>query len=255
MDFLLYGVILAVAVSLLANIIFRWIDPDKPALIIAAATLIIICVLLAWYRQDKPNLAQQPPPQDRTYEIKKYTDIPWDQLISGANYRVFATGTILTPFTIQRVKQLIEKIRKAENFTAKLIMLKPNGSAVKARVVDEKTPLIPFNVAGKLLELRELITHELSPNDKNRLMVKCIDVYPTMAVIIIDDDLYTYSYPFGARATDSTVIIFRKFASDPQISNLAAFFERHFNSIAANATEPTDEDYAEYKKLVSQKSQ
>jgi hypothetical protein len=250
MEFILYVLIVGVAGSLIATTISKRFTTTR-ADVWSASVIIIILSLLAIYRMGKSEPTGQPCTQDRTYEITEYTKVPWQQLINGATYRVFATGIVLTPFERPQIQELINKVKNIDGFTVKLFMLKPDGKAVEARAADEGMTRNPAKIAEKLLTIRELIKSELSQKAKASMMVKCIDVYPTIAVIIIDHDLYTYSYPYGARGTDSPVIIFRNFESNPQISNLVGSSKKYLESIEANAKEPTEADYAKYEKMIS----
>src|SRR5205085_2582346 len=109
MEIILYVIILALAVNLMANMIWKYLPyMDKRADVWVTIIIIIVCVLIILYRKDtKDSVVQQPPPpQIVPYEIVKYNQVPWDQIISGANKRVFAIGTLLTRFDRPRVEQL-----------------------------------------------------------------------------------------------------------------------------------------------------
>ena len=212
--------------------------------------ILLVAISLAAFLVIYKSQITSPHPQDRPYELKKYNEIPWDQLISGANRQVIATGIFLTKFDPPQVEQLIKKIKRDEKFQVKIFVLKPNGSAVKERSRNEYPPPIPSDIAGKLLTFRELL-RGLSDSEKDRLTVKYYDVCPSIAVIIIDDDLYTYPYVAGRRATDSTVTVLRKYESNPQIKDLAPYFKSHLDYIETKAKKPAKEDYDEYEKMVS----
>jgi len=51
------------------------------------------------------------------------------------------------------------------------------------------------------------------------------DTYPTLAVVVVDDTLYAYSYSFRKKGTDSPVFCFRQYEKSD--NPLTHFFEDH----------------------------
>jgi hypothetical protein len=243
MEIILYVIILALAVNLMANMIWKYLPyTDKRADVWVTVIIIIVCVLIIISRKEDTKVStgqQPPPPQECPYELRKYNEMPWAELISGANYRVSAVGISLTLIDEPRLEQLIEKIKKNKEFKVKLFMLRPHGKAIEERTRDEEPPPIPNVIEGKLSTFRKLIK-QLGPDDEKRLTVKCYDEYPTIAVVIIDADLYTYSYIYGERAIRSTVTIFKNYERNPRTSDLAGYFIRHLESIEHKADKTKD---------------
>jgi hypothetical protein len=254
MEIVLYVIILALAVNLMANMIWKYLPyMDKRADVWGTIIIIIVCVLIVISRKETTNVSggqQSPPSQDRLYEIKKYNDIPWEKLISDANYEIVATAVFLTKFDRPQMIELIKKIKKDEKFKVNLFVLKPNGRSMEARIKDEYPPPYPSEIAGKLLTFRELFKG-LSDNERERMSVKYYDVYPTVAVIIIDDDLYTYPYIAGHSGVNATVTIFKAYKSNPQTKALTDYFKNHLEYIESKAQVIKKEDYEAYEKMVS----
>lgn len=206
------------------------------ALSIIAATF----SLLAWFVWLK---CQNPP-----YEVKQYRQVPWNDLINNANKRVWAVGTKLSPFERSQVSSLINKIQKQQiPEGVKLVLMNPDSNQLVKRIDDElkerikdeqlrkeKISDVQNEIRSKLSWIDDYVS-ELKGNETDKISVKCSEVYPTIGVVIIDDDLYAYSYPFGDTAEDSAVIIFRKYANNPETKDLATFFENHLKSIVRDA--------------------
>jgi hypothetical protein len=261
MEILLNAIILGVVLGLLTNLIFKWLPPDKPTAVVAAAVLIIICVLLALNQilNKKENpcspgpCPQSPPALNSSYEIVEHGKAGLTEKISKATVRVYATGIMISSLEPMHLKELVEKVRKNPDFKVKLVMLKPDGEALKLRSKEEEgNAPNRFKIAARLIYLHKLIEDQenpLSQNEKDRIAVKYIDVYPTISVTIIDNDLYAYFYPYNAQGLESPVIIFRDFKSKED--KIANFFETHFNNIEREAQPPKPEDYANYEKMVS----
>lgn len=237
MEIVLYVIILALAVNLMANMIWKYLPyTDKRADVWVTIIIIIVCVLIIISRKEdsKVSVRQPPSPPQDYFEIKKYNEMPWAELISSATFRVTAVGISLTLVDEPRLQILIEKIKKSKEFRVNLFMLKPDGKAVQERTKDEEPPPIPNVIDGKLTTFRKLID-QLGPDDKKRLTIKCYDVYPTVAVIVIDNNLYAYSYIHGHRAIDSPVMIFRDYENNLRTGDLAGYFIRHLDAIERKA--------------------
>ncbi len=228
----------------MANMIWKYLPyTDKRADVWLTVIIIIVCVLIIIYRKEdaKVSIGQQPPPpQEAPYGIKKYNEVYLEEKIGGAKKQVLAIGTLLSPIPPPRVEKLIEKIKSDPTFKVKLVVMNPKSEMLKARISDEKSSdykAVRANIENKILQLDKLISEQLSSSDKKRMTLKCSDKYPTISVYIIDDDLYTYSYPHGDKAAGAAVIILRKYADNPEIKYLADFFEKHLNSVMEDATE------------------
>ena len=255
MELILYVIILALAVNLMANMIWKYLPyTDRRADVWATVIIIIVCILIIISRKEDPKIisGQQPTTtQIPKYEIVPHAKVSWQQLISEAKFRVYATGIIASSIEPQT---LVEKVKNNEQFEAKVILLKPDGRVVEMRADDENMPRNPGKIADRLLSFRELSDDLLNQRAKARMSVKYIDVYPTISVFIIDHNLYAYFYPYRARGISSPVIVFRNIQDNmSDENNLAVFFQKHFKAIEEAAKSPTEEDYIKYEKLSVQK--
>lgn len=249
MELALYVLILALAVNLMSNMIWKYLPySDKKADVWVTAIIIFVCILIVIYRKEdsKSLTLQQPPIQTPKYEIVPHDKVSWQQLISEAKFRVYVSGIIASAIEPQT---LVEKVKKDDQFEAKVILLKPDGQVVGMRADDENMPRNPSRIADKILSFREISNELLNQKSKARMSVKYIDVYPTISVFIIDNDLYAYFYPYRDKGKTSPVIIFKNIDENEP----AQFFRKHFEAIESEAKSPTEADYIKYEKLVMQK--
>lgn len=169
------------------------------------------------------------------------------QLVTQADLRNAlrdAKSTIrATGFLVQAIDPdlVSEKTARIPNFNVELLMVDPlNSNVVCARQRDEDNYL----TYGKIL-LKVRIFHK---NCKsllgNKLHLGLTEAYPTMVVIMIDDDLYAYFYPYNKSGTDSPILKFTNYANDER----ARFFVDHYNKLRAGAKELTqDADFKIYE--------
>jgi len=253
MDIFLYIIVLGVAINLGTNVIFKYMPgSDKRVDVFVSVALIIICVVIIMARKDDPKGSSEKQASIPTpsYKIVSRDSISWGELIRNAKFRVYATSILASGVDEQGLVDLVEKVKTNTQFQVKLILLKPNGKFVGIRADDEKMSRNPGRIADKLITLKELSEEKLTLEAKKRLSVKCIDVYPTISVIIIDHDLYAYFYPYRAKGTSSPVVVFQNIDDNTDESrNLVAFFQQHFQAIDDAAQPPTETDYEEYRKL------
>jgi hypothetical protein len=251
MEFLLYGIILLLALSLLAKFIYRWVPTDSRTYRIAVITVMAICALLAVYRRPAQELPA--PTQAATdYEIALLGDVHLDALATSANSRVRGAGAMLAAVGPDAMTRLIERALTNDRFEVKLIMLKPNGRAAIERAQDEGTPRDSLKLmnllAKKLVEFHNKIK-DLPPKIRSNLTIKCIDAYPTIAVLIIDNDLYAWWYRYGSGERDKPVIILKNYETNPRTIKLSRFFLDHLDAVEAKSEAPTEADYQEYERI------
>lgn len=194
------------------------------------------------------------PSQEFQPEVTTYIEAGLEEKIKGAESRVLAIGTKLTPFERPLVEHLLDKINSKTSFEVHLVLSNPNSDSLKQRIEDEQSRDLPeeqrkaraqTEISGVQVEIRRKfswlgdVMARLNPDkkDKGLMTIKCSSAYPSIAVIVIDDDLYTYSYPHGENAAKSVVIAFRNYTHNPQTRHLAEFFERHLKSIVKGAAE------------------
>ena len=146
-------------------------------------------------------------------------------------------------FLVQAVDPdlIIDKTRALPDFKAEILMVDPlNVSVVCKRQDDEGNHL---TYGKSLLKLR-IFHNNLKSLLGNRLIVGVTDAYPTITVIMIDDDLYAYFYPFNKPGTDSPILKFTNYANDAR----AKFFVDHYNNLRATARQLVqDADFEKYE--------
>jgi hypothetical protein len=132
------------------------------------------------------------------------------------------------------------KVKASPEFNAELVIVDPlNTSTVCARERDEDNYLTYEKL---LLKLR--IFHKNSADLLgNKLKLFVADAYPTMSVLIIDDDLFAYIYPFRQVGTESPVLKFPNYASDQR----ATFFVEHLNKLRGSARQLAASDFQRYE--------
>jgi hypothetical protein len=100
-------------------------------------------------------------------------------------------------------------------------------AAMRAR--DEGDNYLAPQKIAHIAILLEVARKELCELGKEQhLILKYFTIYPTMAVVIIDDALFVYFYPYGELGTDSPVIVMQNYKEN----NLSKFFLEHFESMA-----------------------
>lgn len=175
-----------------------------------------------------------PPP----YEFVTRNDL--EKSIKDAKTKIEAVGYVLKIIDPDFINN---KMKGTPTFTAKIVMVDPLGSkkVICQRQYDEDNK--PRNYTQILERIKEFI--QKSKNSLgDHLQLGLTDVYPTIAVIIIDDDLYTYFFPYHGLGTDSPVIKFRNYNQDER----AKFFENHLRKIFESAKYLSkDADYKRYE--------
>lgn len=187
---------------------------------------------LAYLYSAKPN--QIPP--DAPAQLVNHDGLK--TALMNAKHSIRATG-----FLVQAVDPdlVSEKFRSDTNFNAEVLMVDPlRVDVVCERQNDEGNPL----TYGKIL-LKLRIFHKNFKNLLgNRLKVAVTGTYPTMNVIMIDDDLYVYFYSYQKAGTDSPILKFANYANDEK----AKFFVDHYNSLRAGAKDlVSDADFEGYE--------
>jgi hypothetical protein len=154
------------------------------------------------------------------------------QAVREAKRRVVATGYVLSDVDADVIKALHER---SPEFKATVVMVDPLGTGGPNRVIcqrqrdedGENTTYSNYGrVLNKLREFRSPAKTQALIGDKLKLGV--IDAYPTMAVILVDDDLYVYFYPYQS-AGNSPVIRFGDYShtAEPR----GEFFDNYLNTV------------------------
>src|SRR5262249_8590972 len=146
-------------------------------------------------------------PEKSVYRVLPQKDVPWEAALGKAKTRICASGVALSKIDPRIVA---EKIKAGVN--VRLIYANPCGPAVqlKQRQTDEHNPDASSNVTSTMKRFGQY-SKDLSTAQKQALNVMLTAAYPTMVVMIIDDDLYTYFCPYGAVCTTSPVLIFENY--------------------------------------------
>lgn len=152
--------------------------------------------------------------------------------IKKAKSRIVATGYVLSDINADLIKGRMEE---SPNFIATIVMVDPLGVGGSNRIIcqrqrDEEGDLSNFEDYSEILKkLREFRAPIKTRNlIGSRLTLGLIDLYPTMTVMLIDDDLYVYFYPYGDGA-NSPVIKFSDYVHTRD--KRGAFFDEHLNKI------------------------
>ena len=147
-----------------------------------------------------------------------------------------------TGFLVQAVDPdlIIDKTRVLPDFKVEILMVDPLNVTVVCKRQDDEGNHLTYGKS--LLKLR--IFHNNCKNLLgNRLKVGVTDAYPTMSVIMIDDDLYAYFYAYNKPGTDSPILKFTNYAKDAR----AKFFVDHYNNLRSTARQLIqDADFEKY---------
>jgi hypothetical protein len=163
------------------------------------------------------------------------SQINWGAIIDRAQTEVRAVGFALMKIADAERTLLVAKIKDSD-LRVVLILNNPLAETARTRARDEDgNDLAPADIAKISLRLLESRDHLKTFRKEKRLVVKHVDRYPTIAVVIVDEDLYAYFYPFGRLATNSPILVFRDYKRD----ELATFFSNHLDELEAVAKEPS----------------
>ena len=164
--------------------------------------------------------ASHPHPQPPEFAVVDHAGINWQHLIKRVDRVVSAEGIALDNLEVHDVVNVLKKPGRPE---VNLVFLDPEGTAVCQRSKDEN-PVAPHNnvvrIRDKIRSFQVAEKTVLGDAERGRLHLLVRDTYPTMAVYVLDDDLYVYFYSLGKLGTESPVL---KFA-DYNKSDLAHFF-------------------------------
>ncbi|MDQ1524244.1 MAG: hypothetical protein QOE47_2168 [Pyrinomonadaceae bacterium] len=189
------------------------------------------------YKNSLPQQQQRlfdPTAESRDYELKLQQDVSWDAAIRNAKSRVWASGVALRKLNPQLIA---EKVK--EGIPAQIVYVNPCGKTIVSRQNDENNQNALENIKGNLRTFNTY-TKDFNEIQKSLLQVKLTEAYPTMVVIIIDDDLYAYFCPYGAVCSNSPVLVFKGYHENKSVSDAAKFFEDHFLAISSRLKPITD---------------
>lgn len=162
-------------------------------------------------------------------KIEVITRADLTRALGGANERIVAAGYVLSDITPDFIRGLMQK---SSGFKATIVMVDPlgPGNIVCQRQRDEEGDQSNYanytEIINKIRDFRSPAKTGSWIGD--RLKVGVIDLYPTLAVVLVDNDLYVYPYPYGT-AADSPVLKFTNYARSPGASG--KIFDDHLNKI------------------------
>jgi hypothetical protein len=180
------------------------------------------------------NSSTTSPAAGRDYELNLQQDVLWDAAIHNARTRIWASGVALRKLNPQLIAGKVK-----EGVTAQVVYVNPCGDTITKRQADENNPNASTNIKSNLKTF-ETYTKDFNQTQRNSLQVKLTDAYPTMVVVIIDDDLYAYFCPYGAVCSDSPVLVFKGYQEKKPKNVAAEFFEDHFMAISNRARAVTN---------------
>jgi|SRR5882724_791240 len=172
--------------------------------------------------------------QTTDYELKAQDDIQWDAAVKNAKSKIKATGVALSKLD---PKSVTDKVK--EGVVVQLVYINPCGETVKKRQKDENNPHASMNITNAIRKFGDFIK-DSNTSQSQSLQIKLTDTYPTMVVVIIDNDLYAYFCPYGADCSTSPVLVFKGYRGKTPMNPSAAFFEKAVNATFNQATLVTD---------------
>jgi len=154
------------------------------------------------------------------------------QALRTAKKRVVAAGYVLSDIDADFIKAQHDR---SPDFEATVVMVDPLGAGGPNRVMcqrqrDEEGDNTTYsNYARVLNKLREFHSPaKTGPLLGNKLKLGVIDLYPTMGVLLVDDDLYVYFYPYQGAGNSPTI----KFENYSRSKDLRGeFFDDYLNKV------------------------
>jgi len=197
-----------------------------------------VAIFSYYYLRDQPAANQCPPPSVELITDEKFADYLKDAK------SIKATGYVLHNITPDYIHG---RILNEPDFNAKLVMIDPLGKSICQREDDEGGQSNYNTLRSKIYDFWQKNSDQITARNP-RLQVSTIDVYPTMNVIIINDnDLYVHFYSYKDLGTKSPILRFSNYKSDTR----AAFFENHLNNIFEDKTKlrrlVTGQDFQRYE--------
>ena len=167
-------------------------------------------------------------PSSRDFDIVEYSSINWTELIKHAETEVRADGIVLDRLD---TGTLIESLKRSARLQVQLVLLDPEGTVVQQRSEDEN-PKAPHDNPSKIREkIRAFQVARNEPDSgswRDRFQLFVRNTYPTATVIVVDDELYAYFYPFREMGNQGPVFKFPHYKNSGPLGEL---FERHLGKL------------------------
>lgn len=196
------------------------------------------------------NPHSTPPFQARTREELKTA-------VWAAKNHIYAAGLVLSDIDADYINA---RYKQNHDFKAIVVMVDPLGAGGLNRVIcqrqrDEDGDSTDYSNYGRILNKLTEFHSKTGKLLKDTLQIGVIDKYPTMAVLLVDDDLYVYCYPYHS-ADSSPVIKFENYThgKDPRAD---FFVDNYLNKITGYLNQQevrktkfltTEKDWAPYLK-------
>jgi len=178
------------------------------------------------------------------YELIPHSEMNWAEIIDVAKKELRAVGFGLAKVADNEAVRLLAKIKQSR-FRVTLILNDPLFPTARMRMRDEgQNILAPQDIAKITLRLLKYRDDLALLRKEKRLIVKHVREYPTMAVVVVDEDLYAYFYPYGHLGTESPILRFRGYKQ----TALATVFSSHLELLEGSARVP---DRAKLNRMVS----
>jgi hypothetical protein len=168
-----------------------------------------------------------------------------DKALDQAKTKIEGAGYVIAHVTPDFIN---ERMLDSPQLSVTLVMVDPLArNAICQRQHDEDNQPRTY---GEILTKTQNFMRKSKSLLGKRLKLGFIDVYPTMTVIIIDNDLYAYFYPYKSMGRkselgpSSPVLKYVNYTNNKQ----AEFFTNHLRNIFNNAKFLSiDADYQKYQ--------
>lgn len=162
-------------------------------------------------------------------EMVSHADVKWSELVDSAKKEIVAAGFAMVNIAVVNRKRVIERICASPDLKVRVVLADPAARVTAMRVADENDNLYAAEdiaiVAARLLQERTQVLRQ-KRRDK-ALEVRLFRSYPTLAVVVFDDDMYAYSYPFGTLGSEAPVQVFRNYRTN----TLAQPYRKHMENV------------------------
>lgn len=180
------------------------------------------------------------PPSSSSVEF--ITEVDLKKLMAEAKSQIFASGYLLESINPDT---LADKVRKSDTFKAQIVIVNPLSKKKIICQRDEDEHKTTSRTYADIVQKIQRFNEAREGLPEKSFQLRLSEVYPTMAVFIIDDDLCVYFYPYAGKGNQGPIIKFSKYTTNEP----AKFFFKHFNSVFDDALLLTDSQYQSFKTI------